>query len=227
MHNQRQALFTSLLATALILFGCGANADSSKPAQEIGQFRAGTHYQIVSQERVNPSSEKIEVVEVFWYGCPHCFSLEPQVKAWKTGIADDVEFIAMPAALNRSWKQHAKAYYAAEALGILDASHQKFFNALNTEKRKIMSDDALAEFYSQFGPSEEEFKNAMASFGVDSQVRRAEKLARHWELNSVPTLIVNGKYVTSGSIAGGSIQLFKLVDELVAYERAQSGGNDD
>ena len=204
------AIFSLVLATV----GCGA------AVQAEDGYKAGEHYTIIEPAaRFSPNSGKIEVVEVFWYGCPHCFSFEPAVKAWAANLPEDVEFIRLPAAMNRSWAVHARAFYTAEALGMWDTIHPALFNALNVEEQKIFTPDQVKTFFEKHGANGDKFDSAWNSFSVDSQVRRAEQIVKAWGPNSVPTMAVNGKYWTSASMAGSHGEEFKIIEALIERER--------
>ncbi|MCW9023676.1 MAG: thiol:disulfide interchange protein DsbA/DsbL [Gammaproteobacteria bacterium] len=158
---------------------------------------------------------KVEVVEMFWYGCPHCFHLEPDIKAWLDRKPDNVEFIRIPAVFRPVWELHAKVYYTAEFLGVMDKIHEPFFHALQVKKQIITTPRAVRDFFVKHGVDGKEFDGVFNSFAVDAKIRRAKELSRRYELSGVPTLIVNGQYVTDGPMAGGRKGMMEVLDYLI------------
>lgn len=190
------------------------------------RFKEGVHY-----SRFRPTKptvgggQGIEVAEVFWYGCNHCFNLEPAVARWKKDIAEDVSFVKMPAVWNPAVEKHAKLFYTVEALagsGVIEdaaAVHQAIFDRLHVERRQLAREAAFITFLADFGVSKEAFEKAWSSFEVDTRMRQAKSLNRSYSIASVPTMIVNGKYSTDVTRAGSTADLFAVIDELVATER--------
>jgi thiol:disulfide interchange protein DsbA len=173
------------------------------------------------------TGDKIEVRELFWYRCPHCYSLEPTLKKWLANMPAEAEFVRMPAVLRDSWALHARAYYAFEALGVLDTMHSAMFDAIHKERRKLGTAEEIADFAAEHGVDRDAFLNAFNSFGVDTKVKRAKVMGRRYEADGVPTIIVDGRYRTSSSMAGGHEQLMKVVEYLIkkaAAERKAGGG---
>ena len=184
-------------------------------------YLAGVHYEVIEQPVVTEDPEKIEVTEVFWYGCGHCFSFEPTVQKWKKTLAEDVNFVASPAIWNKPMEAHAKAFYTAKALGKLDEMHEPFFEALNVERKKLTSEGDLAEFFAKFGVDEETFKKTFKSFTVVSQVNKANDKARKYGIQGTPELIVNGKYRVTGRLAGSQEGMISVANFLIAKERSE------
>ena len=182
-------------------------------------FDEGIEYKTVSPRVANHIDEKkSEVVELFWYGCPHCFDFEPDLHKWLKTKPKNVNFVRMPAVFNKRWEMHARAYYTAEVLGVLDKIHQPLFDAMNLKKQKMASSGELAAFFVKHGVNKETFIETFNSFSVDSKVRRATDMTKRYGIDGVPTLIVNGKYRTSGSLAGGRDKMLKVVDHLIKQE---------
>jgi len=146
---------------------------------------------------------KIEVVEFFWYGCPHCYVLEPTMEKW---LAEDkpenVVFSREAPPLNPSWDVHSRAFYAAKQMGVLDTFHRPFFDALHKDKKRIQTPEAIAAFATDLGIDGQKLKSMMNSFMVDGAVRNAMTLAAKYRLTGVPSVIMAGKYKTSGKLAG-------------------------
>lgn len=198
------------LATGLFL-GLVSTAVSAVPMN----FVEGTHYFPTTEKLATPEDNKIEVVEMFSYTCPHCFKLEPEVDAWKKTLPENVHFVKVPAIFRDSWLELAKVYYAAEAMGNLDKIHSKLFNAIHVEKRRLSSEDQLLDFVAEQGIDREEFKKTMNSFSVKAKVKKALVMSQTSGITGVPSFIVNGQYRTDASTAGGVPDLFNVVNFLI------------
>jgi thiol:disulfide interchange protein DsbA len=184
------------------------------------RFKEGVNYRkVVPAQPTSVAPGKVEVVEVFWYACPHCFELDPQIEAWrKKGKPAYVEFTRLPAMWNDTLRMHARLFYATEALGKLDELHSAIFREIHVNGDPLNTLDKMQAFFKQHGVSPEDFQKAFSSFGVESKLQRADFLNRRFQINSVPVVIVNGKYVTDRQMAGGDRELFELIDELAAHE---------
>lgn len=176
-------------------------------------------FQDITPAQPTSSGSKIEVVEMFWYGCPHCYHFEPHVKQWKKSLAKDVSFKRVPAIFNDKWALHARAYYTAEALGVLEKIHQPLFDAMHQKKQRLDDQAKLADFFAQHGVNKEKFNSTFYSFAVNSKVNWAKHLTNAYKIEGVPTMIVQGKYRTSASLAGGHKEVIQVVNDLVAKER--------
>ena len=182
------------------------------------EFDAGIDYEAVPID--GPRDGKtIEVLEFFYYGCPHCDSLEPRLAEWKRTLPEDVRFEAVPAPLNPRWTLYARAYYAAEALGVLKQGHRALFDALHRRNRSFGTKEALADFWAEHGADREQFLAQMNDFDLDRKVRRAAALTRRYGLSGVPTLVVDGRWATSPSQAGGNVRLLQVADHLIEQAR--------
>ncbi len=184
------------------------------------QFKEGPNYsRVVPVQPTSVPPGKVEVVEVFWYGCGHCFTLDPAIESWRTkGRPAYVEFVRIPAMWNDTTRMHARVYYTAELLGKLDELHTPIFRAINIEGNPLNTVDKITAFFREHGISSDEFQKAFSSFSVESKLQRADFLGRRYRIESVPTVIVNGKYKTDVGMAGGESQLFSLIGELSASE---------
>lgn len=184
----------------------------------------GEHYTVLE----NPVDTRVEdgqvaVTEAFWYGCPHCYDLEEPLNAWVAEQPEDVAFQRLPATMGGAWNTHAFAFYAAEQLGILEELHADFFHAIHEEGRDLTSEDEIAAFFSDYGVSEEEAREALASFGVQSQVNQAHARMRQMQLMGVPALIVDGRYLISPSTAGSLGNMPQIAGALVDKVREERG----
>ena len=162
---------------------------------------------------------RIKVVEAFWYGCPHCYSFEPLVQEWKATLPEDVEFEYMPAPLNDVWALHARVYYAAEQLDIVEAIHQPFYTAIHEQGRQMRSESAILRFVNQMGEDADAFREAMRSDGVARKVGRSAERVREYRLEGVPSMVVNGESVVSASMTTSHEQMLEIVDHLIAEAR--------
>lgn len=194
-------------------------SNPSGPATS-ARFKEGTHYtKLVPAQPTSVGPGKVEVVEVFWYGCPHCFSLEPAVESWSNKSKPGyVEFVRLPAMWNDQLRMHARLFYTAEALGKLEELHTPIFREIQINGNQLNSVDKISAFFRTHGVSPEEFQRAFSSFAVESKLQRADVLNRRYRVDSVPMMVVNGKYSTDVGMAGGESALFALVNELSASE---------
>jgi len=192
-------------------------------------FDEGFEYKLVTPAQATSDPAKIEVLELFWYGCPHCNEFEPTLNKWLKTKPDDVKFVRVPAIFRQSWATHARAYYTAEALGVLDKVHSEIFDEIHQKGKKtvaLLDEVDIEKFFVKHGVKKEDFKRTWDSFVVQSRVRRAATLTRSYGINGVPAMVVNGKYRTSAKEAGiqdpskvTNDQMMKVVDWLVERER--------
>jgi thiol:disulfide interchange protein DsbA len=176
-------------------------------------------FQEIKPAQPTSTEGKIEVLEIFWYGCPHCYSFEPYLDKWMATKPADVEFVRMPGVLNPQWVPHARAYYTAQKLGVLDKIHMPLFHALHRDRKRIFTEDDLRDFFEDNGVKGEDFDRVYRSNEVDTRVKQALVTARGARVTGVPTVIVNGKYMTSGSLTGSFENLLSVIDQLIARER--------
>lgn len=179
----------------------------------------GIDYAVLKPAQPTETGEQVEVLEVFWYGCPHCWHLEPVMEQWVATKPAGVAFRRMPATGPR-WEPHARAYYAAESLGKLEVFHEALFKVMQVQKRNIMSENDLVKFAGEVGIDPEEFRAAYNSFYVEARVRKADEMGRRYGIDGVPALIINGKYRTSPSQTGSQDRLVAVLNALVGQETA-------
>ena len=187
-------------------------------AQQV--YVEGVDYKVISPAVKTSDSRKVVVTEVFWYGCPHCFRLEPYIEHWAKTIPDGVIFEQVPSVLNASWSPHARAFYAFELMGVQKQLHQTLFDAMHVKRKRLNSIDQLADFVAEQGLDEQLFRDSYTSFPVDVQTRKNSQNEKRYGHNGVPAIVVNGKYLASGSMAGSNDRLIKIIDYLVAIELA-------
>jgi thiol:disulfide interchange protein DsbA len=205
-----------------------AQADAPVSATPAARFREGEHYNRYRPARMKVSgTDDIEVAEAFWYGCSHCYNLEPILRRWSADLPDGVQFVKLPAVWNPTLEKHAQLFYTVEALagaGKLDdagAVHQAIFNAIHQERNPLASTRSMSALLERFGVSESDFESTWESFEVVTKLRQAKTLNRNYQIASVPTMVVNGKYVTSETLAGSKDRLLAIIDELVASEQTR------
>jgi len=175
-------------------------------------------YKELATAQPTRTGDKIEVVEVFWYGCPHCYHFEPVIEKWLEEKSEYIEFIRMPGILGKNWLPHARAFYAAEKLGILEEIHKPLFDAIHKDKRKILDEKSLRAFFSEYGVSGADFDQAYNSREVEDKVRAAFSAGKNYALTGVPAIIINGKYTTSESMAGSFEKIIAVINTLAAKE---------
>lgn len=214
-----------ILLAALLAGSWTLNASARAPEPALAKWKTGTNYQLLAAPQpTNVPAGKVEVSEVFWYGCGHCYALDPALETWKTEKAPYVEFVRIPVIWGAVHRQHAKLYYTLQALRRPDL-HSKVFDAIHQQGMQLSARDdvdARAEqlaFLGSQGVSEKDFNAAYDSMTVATNVLRAEDLTKKYAVANVPMLIVNGKYSTSVSEAGGTPQLLALINDLAASEK--------
>lgn len=183
------------------------------------RFKEGTHYRkIVPAQPTAAAPGNVEVAEVFWYGCGHCFSLDPALDSWHKKAPSYITFVRVPAMWNDTTRMHARLFYTVELLGKLDQLHSLIFREIHVNGNQLNTVDKITTFLKQHGVSNEDFQKSFSSFAVESKLQRADMMNRRYRVDSVPLLLVNGKYATDVSSAGGEPALFALINELSAHE---------
>ncbi|MBS3963906.1 MAG: thiol:disulfide interchange protein DsbA/DsbL [Methylomonas sp.] len=182
---------------------------------------ADQDYELVTPVQPVQNADKVEVIEFFWYGCPHCYHLEPSVAAWLKTKPANVDFIRQPAIFSELWGRHAKAFFTAEALGVGDKLHAGFFDAIQNKNQKLATEDDLAKFFVAQGVKSDDFHAAYNSFGVDAKVRQAETMAARYGITGVPAFVVNGKYRVTAKSAQSQDNMFAVINRLIQQESAK------
>lgn len=204
-----------VVAASLSPLACTA-ADSPQ------QYTLGEHYQRVRAVQPPANPAKIEVMEVFAYSCPHCYSFEPALKKWLAKKPGDVEFVRVPHTLGQPANQaRNRAFYAAQMLGVVDTFHAALFDAIHRDRRNIATPAELRELAVKAGVKGEDFDGAVNGFAADAGFRRGEQAVQALGITSVPTLVVEGRYFVSPNIAGGFEGMLKVTDFLVEQARKE------
>ncbi|MCC6208165.1 MAG: thiol:disulfide interchange protein DsbA/DsbL [Gammaproteobacteria bacterium] len=182
------------------------------------RFQEGVDYELVTPAQPTSDPSKVEVMEVFWYGCPHCYRFQPSLERWLQTKPENVNFVRLPAILNESWALATQAYYAEEALGVTDNIHIALFNAIHRDKRHLDSEKDMMKFFGEQGVSEDQFRSAFHSFGVESKVQRARQMTQRYGIDGTPSVIINGKYRTGPGMTRSYERLIDVMNFLVAQE---------
>ena len=177
----------------------------------------GKDYTLVANPTPPAQPGRVEVREFFWYGCPHCFRLDPFVSAWLQTKPATVDFIRTPVALSRDWEANTRGYYVAEILNKVDATHKALFDAIHVRHERLFDQQSLAGFYSRYGVNPANFNGLYQSFPVSGKVAQARNLAIRYQITGVPTIVVNGKYMVSGETQ----RTVDVVKALIAREQAR------
>jgi thiol:disulfide interchange protein DsbA len=167
------------------------------------------------------SKARIEVVEFFWYECPHCYALEPYLDAWVKKLPKDVEFRRIPATFNERWVLSARVYYALEAMGLVDKLHRPLMDAIHKDRLRVTDERQLTEWLQGKGVDVAKFSATLKSFAVESRLKRAQSLVHGSRIDGVPALMVNGQYVVAAGAGGSEERMLAIADSLIERSRKQ------
>ena len=205
------------LFAALLLIGISITGISGARAEIV----EGRDYTVLPHARPTDSGKNIEVLEFFWYGCPHCYDLHPHIKTWLKTIPKDVSFRYVPAIFRSNWIPGVKTFYALEALGEKDRLHDKIYEAIHLDKIDLTKDEVLFDWVAKQGIDRQKFIDAYNSFSVQNQVSRSTQMSKDYNLSGVPALVVDGKYLTSGKMGGTPQDTIKVLGELIEKVRKE------
>lgn len=206
------------LLTVTLLLGVISFIGFSSARAELVE---GRDYTVLPHPQTTESGKNIEVLEFFWYGCPHCYDLHPHIKTWLKKIPKDVSFRYVPAIFRPSWIPGLKTFYALEALGERDKLHDKVYEAIHTDKVDLTKDEVLFDWIAKQGIDRQKFIDAYNSFSVQNQVARSTQISKDYNLSGVPTVVVDGRYLTSGRMGGTPQDTVKILDELIEKVRKE------
>jgi len=206
----KSILSAALLTLSLIAFPLAATAQ-------------GQGHVKISPALNTSSEDKVEVMEFFWLGCPHCYALEPDITAWEKNKPEYIEFVREAPPLNPAWEQHSRGFYAAQLLGIEQEFVEKMFEAIHVKKKRMRKPKDIAALASELGVDKAEFLDVMKDFSVGLKMQRASQLAASAGITGVPAIVVNGKYLTSSNHAGGNPAMIKEIDFLAEKENTDAG----
>lgn len=185
------------------------------------RYVAGTHYTVLDNPVRTADASKIEVVEVFWYGCPACFNFEPLVNNWAANAADDINFVLFPAIFNELMKLHAQVFYTAKALNVEERVHDAVYDTLVVRRKPLQTENQIVSLFADYDVSEEETRKAFNSFSVKTRLNQAQKLTTDYKPRGTPSMVVNGKYVISiGGAVNDQRLMLDIVDFLIDKERS-------
>ncbi|OOZ36150.1 thiol:disulfide interchange protein DsbA/DsbL [Solemya velesiana gill symbiont] len=205
-----------VIARSLMLFA----SIFSLGVQAEPKFEEDLHYFEVIPAQPGAEEGKVLVLEFFWYGCSHCYNLEPHLINWLRNKPENVEFVPIPAMFSRANViLHAKTFYALKLMGVAEQMHVKIFHAMHDEKRRLDTQDAMEDFLEENKVDVEAYRKAMKSFAVQTQARRAAILAQRFNVQGVPTLVVDGKYTTSGLHGDVMMQVTDYLIDRVEKEK--------
>ena len=204
--------FTLTAAASALIAGHAAQAQGAVPAEGRDYVRLGTPVAV-------PGGGKIDVIEFFSYGCPHCYSFEPALEQWVKRLPAEVAFRRIPAAFNPSFEGYAKLFYGLEAAGQLDTLHKRVFAAIHVQRQRLDKEADIAAFVSANGGDGAKVLEAMKSFGAATKLRQAKQAVEGYKIDGVPTLGIHGRWFTSGSLTGSNDKALAVADYLIQQAR--------
>jgi protein dithiol oxidoreductase (disulfide-forming) len=216
MNRHPLAWALGILACCLAL----GSAAAFTHAQEARQARLNVEYRSIGPLRVE-TGDRIEVIDFFWYGCPHCYNLQPALEDWIRSRPPDVAVRRIPVILRDSWAPHARIYYTLEALGEIERLHQQVYHGYHVQELHMGKPDVMAEWAVRHGIDRQKWLDAYNSKEVAQKVQRAKDLTRAYDVQGTPSLAVDGRYLTSASMVGGQRNIVPALDDLVRIARAQ------
>ncbi|KVD41627.1 thiol:disulfide interchange protein [Burkholderia ubonensis] len=201
-----------LLSTLLLSLSLAAGFAQAAPSAPV----AGKDYEVMkAPQPVSAPTGKVEVIEFFWYGCPHCYEFEPTVEAWVKKQGDKVDFKRIPVAFRDDFVPHSKLFYAVSALGISEKVTPAIFNAIHKQKNYLLTPQAQADFLASQGVDKKKFTDAYNSFSVQGQVKQSAELLKSYNIDGVPTIVVQGKYKTGPAYTNSLEGTAQVLDYLV------------
>lgn len=213
MHFTRRG-FLSASATAVLttsLLGFASNATAAEG------------YELINPPQNTSTPDNVEVIEFFWFGCPHCYAFEPTIAAWEEDMPANVTFIREAPPLNPSWEQHSRAFYAAQLMGKEVEFVEAMFTAIHEQKKRMRKPSDIGDLAAEHGMEKDKFMKTMKSFAVQTKLNRSIQLAQAAGLTGVPAIVINGKYRTGASLAGGNAGIIDVINETVAMEKEAMG----
>jgi len=214
------AALASLLV-ALLLVPTPASAESAPPPDQPVKLMKGINYEVVNTDVEPPKDGKILVQEFFWYGCPHCFHFESALEPWVKRLPSDIVFQRVAYPLGPHWVPLCRAFYAAKYMGIVPQTHTEIFNDIHVKHMRPVTKGQIADMYADLGVDRQKFLSMYDSFAVDNAVRHAQAIGKQADITGVPSVLVDGKYMTSGNMAGSNKGMLGIIDALITKIRAQ------
>ena len=209
----------ALLMGAFVSLAACAQEDSGAGAP--APYVEGKDYLKVEPPVRTITQDKIEVTELFWYGCGHCYHFEPLLNAWEATLPTDVQLVKSPAMWRANMQTHARIFYTAKALDLLDQIHPRVFEAMHKDHKPLLEQDEIAALFAEFDVDKDKFTKTFDSFGVSSQVQQADSRARGFKIQGTPELVIDGRYRVSASMAGSQQEMLKVAKYLIEQIRAK------
>ena len=210
MHLNRRQFSASLVVAGVGSAGLPLSASAQAWPVE------GTNYVRLSQPVPVAGNGKIDVIEFFWYGCPHCSAFEPTLDAWQKTLPADVAFRRVPVAFSEEpFGAHQRIFYALESMGLLNSMHRKVFYASHTDRMRLAKPDEIAGFLAKNGVDSAKFLESYNSFSVQTKSAQARQLAQAYKIDAVPAMGVQGRYYITGTMSGGNDRMPAVVDALI------------
>ena len=188
-----------------------------------GSASAAGGYELINPPQNTSSPDKVEVMEFFWLGCPHCYSFEPTIAAWEKDMPANVVFVREAPPLNKSWEQHSRGFYAAQLMGQELPFVNAMFKAIHEDRQRMRKPDDIADLAAELGMDREKFLKTMKSFAVQTKMNRSIQLAKSAGISGVPAIVINGKYRTGAQLAGGNAGMIDVINETIAMEKQTMG----
>lgn len=181
----------------------------------------GHDYTRLKQAQPVATGKKVEVLEFFWYRCPHCFQLEPGLNAWLKTLPKDAQVRRVPAVFRDDWMPGAKLYYTLEQMKLLDSLHHKVFDAYHVDNINLNDPAVLGGWIAKQGVDRKKFEAVYNSFSIQSKATQGARLATTTGISGVPAFVIDGKYSTTVSMVGSEARLFEVLDQLIVKARAE------
>jgi thiol:disulfide interchange protein DsbA len=186
--------------------------------EDVPPARANVDYRLIEPQPVQ-SGSRIEVIDFFWYGCPHCYNLQPALEEWLKRIPPDVAVRRIPAILRDNWAPHARIYYTLESLGELERLHQAVYHGYHVQELHMSKPDVMAQWAERHGIAREKWTQAYTSAEVTQKVERAKNLTVDYNVQGTPSLVVDGRYLTSPAMARSEQRMIPILKDLVRIAR--------
>ena len=191
-----------------------------RAADEPPRIRANVDYRLIEPQPVTTGS-RVEVIDFFWYGCPHCYTFQPALESWIRGMPADVALRRVPALLRDNWAPHARIYYTLEALGEVERLHQAVYHGYHVEELHMSKPDVMLQWAMRQGIDGRRWTEAYHSAKVTEKVERAKEMTNDYNVQGTPSLVVDGRYLTSPAMARGEHRMIPILEELIALARAE------
>lgn len=216
MPQQASRRALAFAAGCVALVSCA----TAVTAQDVRRARPNIEYRLIEPQPVE-SANKIEVIDFFWYGCPHCYNLQPALEDWISRKPADVTLRRIPVILRDNWAPHARIFYALEALGELERLHQQVYHGYHVQELHMSKPDVMAQWAVKHGIDRQKWLAAYNSEEVSRKVQQAKEWTRAYNVQGTPTLVVDGRYLTSAGMAKGEANMIPILEDLISIAREQ------